>query len=475
MKITQADIKKVTDDPFLNFDSSLKTAATKKAYHNRLKKILCEFLQDILTGDPNLPKTKSHHKGGIERQFNDGDYELRVREFVSKTKNNKEWCQDVLITLVLELNKKTKLVKSDPDYIKPGTVNDYLKPIQKLLDSNGISISWPYIKSKLEKDEIIDDTFGYELTDIQLALKHCKAIDRVIILLWVSSGIRAGGFNLRWEHIKPVYLFKNKYLFEDQDVTESVVKEGKIVCAMLRVYPNSSEEYIAFVTPECYDAILEYRKTWILETGHEPKPTDPFLKQAGPFVKPLGLAGISKRVDKVLREAGIRRPLVKGAKRHKIPLFNGFRRFYNKQSKKSLTKNSPLASLILKETLLGHEGLIKLDKNYFKEHIYELLEEYLSSIADLTISDEDRTKAELEETKVKVNDIDELKKAVKELKAEAKIGKVIDSYIMQLRKEGKIDNSDIDPFTMRLSDKLLKLLRENKEITELTNKQFKEN
>jgi len=48
--------------------------------------------------------------------------------------------------------------------------------------------------------------------------------------------------------------------------------------------------------------------------------------------------------------------------------------------------------LILKESMMGHTGLIPLDKNYFREHAYELIEEYLKAVPALTISDEERIK-----------------------------------------------------------------------------------
>ena len=44
--------------------------------------------------------------------------------------------------------------------------------------------------------------------------------------------------------------------------------------------------------------------------------------------------------------------------------------------------------------MMGHIGLTKLDKNYYKTHTLELAEEYINAIPDLTISDEERTKAE---------------------------------------------------------------------------------
>ena len=104
--------------------------------------------------------------------------------------------------------------------------------------------------------------------------------------------------------------------------------------------------------------------------------------------------GLRKRLERILKESGIRPPLPSGMRRHKVPAFNGFRRFFNKANKKSLSNTSVLASLIMKETMMGHGGLIQLDKNYFKSHIYELIEEYINAVPNLTISKELRLQAE---------------------------------------------------------------------------------
>jgi len=73
---------------------------------------------------------------------------------------------------------------------------------------------------------------------------------------------------------------------------------------------------------------------------------------------------------------------------------NGFRRYFNKINKEVLSKDSPLAALIKKEMMLSHTGLIKLDKNYFKTQWKELVEEYIEAVPALTISSEERVKAE---------------------------------------------------------------------------------
>ena len=107
---------------------------------------------------------------------------------------------------------------------------------------------------------------------------------------------------------------------------------------------------------------------------------------------------------------------------------NGFRRFWNKTCKESLSRDSPLGSLIKKEFMMGHTGLIKLDKNYFKTHTLELAEEYLNAIPNLTISNEKRLRLENKKKTEKIaklerqqKEIDFLKQEVRRIDLRAKI------------------------------------------------------
>ena len=79
-----------------------------------------------------------------------------------------------------------------------------------------------------------------------------------------------------------------------------------VACAMLRVYANTSAEYAAFITPEAYEAVQDYRAVWAREAGREPKPNDPFIKKAGPSAAGLTHDGIKQRVYKAIWSAGLR-------------------------------------------------------------------------------------------------------------------------------------------------------------------------
>jgi len=390
MEIYPDEIVKSKNNPLELFYSSLRAEATRTDYERKLKKVLCEFFRPILKGDPDLilqqksiPEIK---KRGIKRKFSDADFEVRAAEFVRRAKDDNDWAEDVLMKLGQKFKERAHLPKTDPNYLNPVSLKNYFVPIQKLLEMNRVNLSWKRIRSTFPEINDKDDTREYTYDEIQKMLNHCKIMDKVLVLLAASSGIRAGAFVIKWKHIIPIYLHDSKYVWEDQDVTESVAEKSPVVAAMIRIYANSSSEYVTFTTPECWDAIGEYRQLWLQEVGHEPKPEDPFLKKSGPFAIALSEMGIRKRIERILKESRVRPPLAKGMRRYEVPAFNGFRRFFNKANKKSLSSTSVLASLIMKETMMGHSGLIQLDKNYFKSHIDELIEEYVKAVPNLTIS-----------------------------------------------------------------------------------------
>lgn len=66
---------------------------------------------------------------------------------------------------------------------------------------------------------------------------------KCIILICTSSGIRVGAFeNMVWGDLTPLYN-------NDKEIT----------AVKLLVYRGDAEEYITFVTPECYPALLQYK------------------------------------------------------------------------------------------------------------------------------------------------------------------------------------------------------------------------
>lgn len=438
MEIRPEEVIQTTDHPIKLFYSALNNPTTRRNYTNMLKKIMCEYLKPIIKVDATLVQQEQKKKKHYKRTFSDADFEIRVNEFVKNAKKDPKWAEAVLLTLVTKLMEKTKLPPTDPQHFKSVSVGNNLKPIKKLFDMNSVPMTWARIYNLIsDENDIKDKSRGYTIEEIQKILKHCTPMETVMVLLGACSGIRAGGFPLKWENIHPIYQVEDQYVWEPEEVTESISEKYPVVCGMLKIYADSKEEYFAFVTPEWLDAAQIYKESWIKETNRVPRPEDPLFKRAGMLVRELKYDSIRKRMERVIGDSGIRKRLLGSKQKYNIPLFNGLRRFFNKQNKKSLSKNSRLASLILKETMMGHEGLIKLDKNYFKEHIDELIEEYLHSISNLTIDDSARKQLELDRVNKEKSELEKSDVAIKQLKkklakAESKWDNFIDSIMGKL-------------------------------------------
>jgi len=343
-------------------------------------------------------------------------YKDRVAEFVDRAKNDSKWLSKVLKTYVKEFKKRCELPPDNPNFVKPVTIDNYIYAIKKLTDTNEIPLVWQSIYSILPPKTADEDTRGYYRKEIQKMLSIADVEDRAIILTACSSGIRKGGFELKWKNLVPVYQYNGKLLWDVEDVTESVSENGKIVCALLNIYDTDPKSnYVALLTSEAWYALQSYRETWVTKVKRYPNPEDPLFKQRGYFVKPLTPMGISTRLVEVAKKANLRPPLLKGKRRQEIPVMNGLRRFFNKQNKESLSKDSLLAQLIKKEIMLGHTGLIKLDKNYFKTQVLELIEEYLNAVPNLTISNEERQKMIIENQRNKIDELESKDKRISDL------------------------------------------------------------
>lgn len=370
MKLTKEEIEVFSGEPIELFYQGIKSPVTRAKYTEILKRVLCEALEDLL----------------------EGSFEQRAKQLVMESKQNPEWATTVLLALAKKLKERTTLPETSKNYLNPNSVPNFFKPIKKLFDMNAVPMSWPRVYAALPESNNNSEGRGYTRSEIQKLLNFTKgALDRAIILVAASSGIREGGFSMKWKDLTPVYKFEDKLTF---DITESDAKSATIACAMIHVYRNTNEAYPAFITPEAYQSLMDYKMTWFKETGRMPKENDPIFKNAGPAVRPLSPSGIRARIYRVAKNAGVWIEASEGKRRSEIPIMNGFRRFFNKINKETLSRDSPLASLIKKEYMMAHVGLTKLDRNYFQTHTLELVEEYLNAVPNLTISNEERIKAE---------------------------------------------------------------------------------
>lgn len=385
MKLPKDEFRRSKEQhPLVLFRQGIRSKQTLEKYERTLKWLLNHFLEDIL----------------------EGNFEERVSYLVKTAKEDPSLVIDIFLNISRKLRERTELPKEDKDYLNPNSFDNYFKPVKKLFDMNDVTIPWKKIYSTFPEIDNMSDGRGWTRQEIQAMLNFAKgAIDRAIILVTASSGMRIGGFNLRWNDLVPVYKVGEE-LKTELDESDS---KAKLVCAAIRIYKGSNEQYPAFITPEAYEALHEYKKEWTHQVGREPKLDEPIFKKEGDLPRMASNSGIKKRVARMIEKAGLRNDLKKGQRRHDVPIMNGFRRFWNKAFKETPSKDSPIAAMIKKEYMMGHAGLFKLDRNYFKTRLLELAEEYLNAVSALTISDENRLRLENVKLKKGTDDIRDLK------------------------------------------------------------------
>jgi hypothetical protein len=339
--------------------------------------------------------------------------------------------------------------------------SNYFRPainaLELFLTQNDVEINFKKFKKQIPEQEQISGDEPYTTEEIQDMLKDADIRSRALVLFLSSSGVRGGSI---WDYGK--YLkFKHLKRFDDG-------------CSRILIYPGTKSQYPAFLTPEATQALTKYRDIRIAN-GEIIEADSPLFrnifkkKQANRNVKPLTKASIDAILRRLAENIGVRKRSDSPYKRHEKRTEYGFRIRWN-----TIMKNHepPLNDNKIERMFSHSSKRLPLDKHYNKPEDMILHEEFDKAKAALTIDSTERMKVQLEDSKIKRDEFQELKKSVAELKEEAKTGKVIDAYIKQLLREGKIDRTDIDPFTMKFSKRLHKLLDENPTITDLINKQL---
>ena len=359
MKLTKEDIVRVEDgSPLELFGQGIKSKETLDKYTRMLRQVACKILEDVL----------------------EGTFEERVQQMVDIGRKDPGWMRDLLLKLSEKLRERTELPKDDPEYLNPDSVGNYFKPVKKLFDMNDVTIQWKRIYATYPERDNVPESRGWTRDEIARMLRHAHGpMERALVLVLASSGMRAGGLNLNWGDISPIYDAG------DGGLTLDPGPEDTVACAALHVYRGSPEGYLAFITPEAFTALQEYGRTWSELKWRLPSEKDPiFLVQTGAH-KNASTKILRDRVARMASKAGLRDS--KKTKRFEVPIMNGFRRFWNKTCKEAASGDSALASLIRKEYMMGHQGLVSLDQNYFKTNVMELAAEYVKIVPDLTIDD----------------------------------------------------------------------------------------
>lgn len=202
MEISQDDIVEITQTPYQLFEKAVPNPKTWQFYRNMTKRIVCGYLKTILTDDSKLVEqqkqemTSKGEKLHYRKDYYDADWQVRVNELVQRARENPKWIESVLITLVSKLMERTKLPKTDPDYIKSTMVENTFKPLRKLFSMTDVPIAWGkngVIQFKNERIAILQRRVGAQ---VQFIVAYDDLTKEGYRLMAIDEGkeTTAGGF-----------------------------------------------------------------------------------------------------------------------------------------------------------------------------------------------------------------------------------------------------------------------------------------
>ncbi len=278
------------------------------------------------------------------------------------------------------------------NHLSPNTIPTRIFPIQTFCDVNDVVINWKKIRRLFPAKVKRSGSKAWTTKNIQKMLEHSPDIrSKALIHFLASSGVRIGAIQeLRLRHLT----------------------EMPGGCKSVIVYPESTEEYVTYLTPEAskvLDAYLNKRR----EDGELIKPESPVFRtqyQIGiQKVVPLSERGMSNVMQRVIKRSLIKREKINNGQRYDVQLDHGFRKRWN-----TILKLNKDVSPAIVEKMMGHK--VNLDSVYLTPTDDQMFEEFQKEIADLTIDDSERVRVEnqnLESEKTelekKVNEIEQMK------------------------------------------------------------------
>lgn len=391
IRLTTEDIKEKSENALELFYYGIKSNETKRTMTGNLK----QFIQIACV---NLLK---------------GDLKQRSQQFIDLTREDQTKATQIILAYIKKLRDRTALEISHPDYMNPSSIPNKIKPIKKLLEMNDLGLGWKRIYSIFPELDNTHQGRGYKRNEIQKMLEYSNDITTDFIILAMSSGgFRLGSWDgLTWGSVFPIYQVHN-----DFKVELSKGEKGEVICGGITIYKGTPAYYTALISLEAWKKLEEIRKIWTHKMNRPPGDSDPLILERFSKPTPLSSTAVKRRIEKVLIKAQLREPLTEGKRRYDAPLTNGFRRFYDKVMMNIQRKNSTLASLVIKERLLGHSGIVKTDRNYFWTDILDLIPEYLSAMNELMINEEFKLKKELENQRSKSDKLSKVNEENNELK-----------------------------------------------------------
>ncbi|MDE0267394.1 MAG: hypothetical protein OXK17_10375 [Thaumarchaeota archaeon] len=232
--------------------------------------------------------------------------------------------------------------------VSGSTINQVMAALKHFFEMNDAedAISWRKIAKVMPRVRKTGSDRAPTIQEIRQMLDAADMRLRCIILTCVSSGVRVGAFeDLCWGDVTPM------------------AKDGsrdEVSAARIAVYRGSVEEYVTFVSPECYDTLLKYR-AMREDAGERVTDASPLIRDSWdshPYRKaeekkdpavatPLASKTISNMMFKFLNRINMRNKRHAQAAGHEFKQIHGFRKYFKTNAERTM-------KTIDVEKLMGH-------------------------------------------------------------------------------------------------------------------------
>jgi integrase len=294
--------------------------------------------------------------------------------------------QEKIIKYVIELKK------SGASYSR---INVIISALQAYCDAHDIELNFDKVRRYMPEHVRKVKYRAYTKQEIRTLLDAANTRVRVLILLFVSTGMREGAVpGLRLKHLT------------------KMIHDGG--CYKISLYDEDvSKQVTVFTTMECTQAIDAYLKYREVE-GEVLKPESPLIRKefswrdANKF-EPVSRNTIARLVEEVALRSGLR--VKSEGKRQEVMLVHGLRKYFDTNLARANIKT------LFIPILMGHSSP-GLQSSYFRPTEEEIYAEYKKAVDLLTISEEKHLRQEVEKLKTEVADVDLMKKSYLDIKLE---------------------------------------------------------
>jgi len=312
---------------------------------------------------------------------------ITADKLLLQAKKNPKTIQHMIIDYIEERKSK----------VSGSTLQQTRAALKHFFEMNDIEdgINWSKISKIIPHAKKTGSDRAPTIEEIRTMLELADTRTKCVILMCSSSGIRVGAFDgMTWGNLTPVYQKNN------EDI------EKTMVAARLIVYKGEREEYVTFVTPECYHSLEQYKrsresigekitpKTSLIRDSWDNHKYRKDKRKEPKIARSLASKTIANMMGEFLKKINMR-DVNSGI--HEFKQIHGFRKFFKTNAERA-------CKTIDVEKLMGHA------ENYYKPSQDYLLAEYVKAIPYLTISEtldlKDKLKKQIVISDKKVGEIE---------------------------------------------------------------------